>query len=292
MQMLAQAKEMAGYGIHPNDIWFRTGWFQGADGGWRYEISDAAAAIDRPAAVKKQLEIADHNWAVTTDASILRHRAEKQGISIEQAAAALSQEFNRALVPGALEMARGTSAAKLAAEASHWESVASGGNPKVAIQDVVSHPGLLAAYPDLANRPYEEFPMSVQPQIRGGYDPGTDILYASWLPQKLEKDRATALHELQHAVQAREGWAAGAHGSPTMTPEQFMDYQRTAGEVEARNTEARRNMDVLHRRLTLPWSTMDVPFADQIIPGKPAPPLTPERFQELIDYMRKAQSQR
>jgi hypothetical protein len=47
---LQKAEQMAGSGATPEQIYARTGWFQGADGQWRFEIDDSSAAIkDRTA---------------------------------------------------------------------------------------------------------------------------------------------------------------------------------------------------------------------------------------------------
>lgn len=42
---LARAEQMAASGAERKAIWDQTGWFQGADGGWRFEIPDNAARI-------------------------------------------------------------------------------------------------------------------------------------------------------------------------------------------------------------------------------------------------------
>ena len=44
---LAKAEQMAAQGIPPETIWNETGWFQGKDGEWRFEISDDAAKVKR-----------------------------------------------------------------------------------------------------------------------------------------------------------------------------------------------------------------------------------------------------
>jgi hypothetical protein len=43
---LAKAKEMAAAGSPRNDIWNETGWFQGPDKNWRFEIPDKNARFD------------------------------------------------------------------------------------------------------------------------------------------------------------------------------------------------------------------------------------------------------
>ena len=42
---LAQAQKMAADGLSRDEIWKRTGWFEGDDGKWRFEISDDAASV-------------------------------------------------------------------------------------------------------------------------------------------------------------------------------------------------------------------------------------------------------
>ena len=45
----------------------------------------------------------------------------------------------------------------------------------------------------------------------------------------------------------------------------FSQYQRTAGEVEARNVQSRMNMSPEERKAKPPWTTEDVPREQQII---------------------------
>lgn len=48
-QALARAQEMAGQGATRDTIWRDTGWFQGVDGKWRFEIDDSGARFNRDA---------------------------------------------------------------------------------------------------------------------------------------------------------------------------------------------------------------------------------------------------
>lgn len=272
MQMLAQAKEMAGYGIHPNDIWFKTGWFQGADGMWRFEIPDIGMTHD-------------------------------------------------------LNLAKYTTS-----------------TPRT-VGDAVRHPDLFNAYPDLANLEFAATPRG------GGLYTGNMITVGMQSPDP----RGTILHELQHGVQEREGFAPGAntYGLKMSTPawdlykeriqaiqtplsyEEFSRqagydgpapakdyehylrlikkppmnvisaaqeyavqeaYRRSAGEVEARNVSGRAAKDLYN---VPPASTEDVPRELQIVTprrvyGYESNPqkMTPEQFQRLIDYMRSVQGSR
>jgi len=49
--------------------------------------------------------------------------------------------------------------------------------------------------------------------------------------------------------------------------EPFDQYQRLAGEAEARNVETRMNMSMDERRATPPWKTLDVPESELIVRG-------------------------
>jgi hypothetical protein len=42
---LKEAQSLLGAGEHMSSIWKKTGWFQGPEGGWRYEIPDKAASL-------------------------------------------------------------------------------------------------------------------------------------------------------------------------------------------------------------------------------------------------------
>jgi hypothetical protein len=115
------------------------------------------------------------------------------------------------------------------------------------------------------------------------------------------EDKGTLLHEIQHAVQAKEGFARG--GSPSnfvdytgalerarknngidpvtgdadfVIQEQinrygvdpFEAYSRLAGEAEARAVQKRMNMTDTQRRVIFPYESYDVPI-NQLIVRKP-----------------------
>lgn len=91
---------------------------------------------------------------------------------------------------------------------------------------------------------------------------------------------STTLHELQHAIQQREGWAMGGSpdqmrqilGNGEMTglysPGELNDaYRRLAGEAEARLTQARMNMTMPERLQSYPPDMFDIPPDRQIVRG-------------------------
>lgn len=132
------------------------------------------------------------------------------------------------------------------------------------VGQAIDHPALKAAYPDIADMRFspESAPANSGAYYRGGngnperiaLGPGSDATRLNM-----------ALHELQHGVQTREAFAPGASAAGYMT-ERGIDrdqarrlYRRTAGEVQARNVEARRSMTPEERRATPPWATQDTP---------------------------------
>ncbi|MGM0583858.1 MAG: LPD23 domain-containing protein [Pseudomonadota bacterium] len=245
---LEAAQRMARKGASRDEIWKRTGWFRGADGNWRFEIDDSAAKL-RPGPVR---DVAERS------------------------------ESTRPLA------------------------------------DFLDHPGLVAAHgesEDLANMPVSLRP-SAQMDLYYRDEPGVPSEWVELSGADTEEARKGLLHELQHAVQAREGFAPGGNvelGSGAMvydgraaaaiekeigmveeilerragdlptdemgslvnrreallhrlhTNATLQGYRRTAGEVEARNVEARRDMTGPQRRATPPWKTQDVRDEEQIV---------------------------
>jgi hypothetical protein len=243
---LARAEKMHAEGAAPQQIHAETGWFQGADGKWRFEINDKNA--DFPAGYPTDRNIA---------ASV-----------------------------GAFE-----------------------------------HPELYKAYPDLAKSDLNVLPLegfngsyrAPSPATPGDLiPPPREAINLNQTPDRLQA-RSTMLHELQHAVQQREGFSPGSNpdawryvaqpvedarklielGSPyeftkavgrqphpaarelvaRLTPEELAKvetdpyelYRRVAGEVEARNVQNRRDLSGAFRRLKYPRAGEDIPAEKQLI---------------------------
>jgi hypothetical protein len=128
------------------------------------------------------------------------------------------------------------------------------------LKDFVDHPEFFKAYPDLANTTVLFDPSKTS--HHGYFAPGSDLikLYGNDPAQV----QSVLLHEMQHAVQNKEGFTPGwnpeeaaslrsslAHQAKQagMAPEKINDfllnfdpydaYKRTAGEVEARAVQSR-----------------------------------------------------
>lgn len=150
---------------------------------------------------------------------------------------------------------------------------------------IYSHPELYKNYDELAN-------------IRARYpldtplDPGRlptpnsaayDGLNNIYLGKNIDSigGKSTLSHELQHAVQEREGFASGGgpgeflNGGPInpltgqryTIEEGFGAYKALAGEAEARLTQSRMNLTPEQRRAQYPIDQFDVPANQQIVRG-------------------------
>lgn len=212
-----------------------TGWHQGADGKWRFEISDKLAHLK--------------------GAGIFGEVVMRRLAALEQA------------------------------------GVRQPGDP-VRLGDVMYHGSLFAAYPSLKDIEVQFAPRGTTAKGRLAQDGSSTIIQVR---EDLPGDEALSvlLHEVQHGIQNIEGFASG--GSPDawmigqLNPktreayERALDalpddateaevkalardvYRRLAGEVEARNTQARQALTDEQRRATPPSSTADVADADVIV---------------------------
>jgi hypothetical protein len=220
---LTTAKRLVAAGQNPDQVRRSTGWHQGPDKAWRFEIDDSGARL----------------------ASRFRQPRKTWG-----------EVFNRVgnLLP---------------------------------LGAVIEHPSLFAAYPSLK---------SVQLSVKNGS--GADFNTQDGIIRvgkdvRMGEMLSSLLHEIQHAVQTDEGFAAGWNRDASLTPEMrskvlenvaldggdaeaaapFIDgqtgrdltYNWMAGEVEARNTQKRQAMTAEQRRDTSPGDTADVPANRQIV---------------------------
>lgn len=146
-----------------------------------------------------------------------------------------------------------------------------------------THPDVYMAYPDILRTGRMEVAKSPD-WMPASSNSGSQRGNQFYVRDKTEEGaRSTVLHELQHAVQQREGFAPGGGESqfydealkkvtaahPEMTPEQlttaagaeaFAQYRRLMGEAEARATQARANLTAAERRNVLPEKSYDLPL--------------------------------
>lgn len=239
---LARAEQMASTGADRNAIWNETGWFQGPDKQWRFEIDDSAAAA-QPNANTTKFEIPNLSEGLahqelynaypemTSVPSVMKYGTKVEGGYLTPDGFSL----------GLLE-AQGPDAPALKSatlhEGQHYiqqqEAFARGGSPEsAAMHDplVQSTKSRIAELEAMSNRALSDVNVS----------PGR--------LREITSDIRKSYDDLRMYV--------AAFGPDA--------YHRLAGEVEARNVQSRMNMSADQRRATPPWETQDVPDADQII---------------------------
>jgi len=198
-EALAKAKAMIARGDFPDDVWQETGWGQGADGKWRFEIDDSGSSLNMM------------NFP-------------------EQSAASINTKLS----------------------------------------ELLKHPRVYQNYPESKN-------MSVLAKSESGSGTGTMMGGMDGLMivrGSGDNARSTTLHELQHAIQNREGFAKG--GSPSQFNKDIYSnpdesYRRLGGEVEARMVENRMDLTPQQRRDIYPFAVgrygyEDIPRSEQLFP--------------------------
>lgn len=183
-----------------------------------------------------------------------------------------------------------------------WDYAASQLTPQAPVRAkrLFKHDQLAKAYPygftgSLDNQSIMDVPVQIsQGGSQGSWGDGVLALHESLLPQPA---KSTALHELQHAIQGKEGWARGGssdtadimrrevserielaeEGLSNENPQELRKlygdlnngevYKRLAGEAEARATQARMNMTMPERLKVFPFDSYDVPKDHLIIRG-------------------------
>lgn len=174
----AKAARMEMEGADPRAIWSETGTFRGPEGKWRQEISDADASLqDIPSMIA----------------------AKRQGIKNQ------IDEIVKSIKPGQKPTAEQIEKVK-ALNAQRFV-----GDYKGNVGSVLEHPELFRSNPEMKDISFDYFEMPSGE--RGYYSPKEGVSVSSKIVPNEAK--STLLHELQHAIQQREGFAGGGN------PEQF-----------------------------------------------------------------------
>jgi hypothetical protein len=246
---LSKAEEMAAKGSPREQIWNDTGWFQGVDGKWRFEIDDSAS---------KFLGMPPRDSLTTTD-KVLSHQqlydAYPATAKIEADTgplAAGNASFNRPVDKddaGRLRFStlfKGDPRSVTLHEMQHGvqgaEGFASGANA------LFLKPGTPAwgIYQERLKAMKTPLDRATYSKVAGyGDDLASEAEYKKYLKIIKKPDRMSDRAAQDYAVQSA--------------------YKRTAGEVEARNVQTRMDMTPDQRRATPPWSTQDVDDAMQFV---------------------------
>ena len=293
---LATAQQRLDAGEDAEAVRQDTGWFRGADGKWRFEINDADAKLQDRAQWTRQI---DKLRARRDEALKSQWEAEEQRNAFlrlrGESPSRISADTKK--TPEFKALAKAVKAAEAAAEkAQSAVFSAEMGDSLMTVGDVLSHPALFSAYPGVASLKVE-----INRDLPVGNASYTYETQTIELSEDSDQARllSTLLHEIQHGIQKIEGFARG--GSPRSVEAVTADlheqrqtalmrgnyqradelsaelarwaddagpmegYRRLAGEVEARNTQARQAMTDEQRRATPPSQTADVADSDVIV---------------------------
>lgn len=244
-QALKLAEDMAGKGASRDDIWNKTGWFQGVDGKWRFEIPDDKAALTGKrymnAVLEKDMTHPEAFAAYPDTKSIGMLYGERPN-----SAAYYNGPPEKIGVSSLVPPANPSHHLHELQHAIQWrEGFAPGSSPKLERQ--------LA--PETGNKVVEQLRTAI---LAGEYGGPGDKAFT-------EAARNLLALERQHGGQ------------------QAMDtYKKVAGEVESRNVQSRMNMTPEERRATPPWKTQDVPDEQQIVRfGSSGPQMSIDKLPQL-----------
>lgn len=138
------------------------------------------------------------------------------------------------------------------------------------LSEILDHSELFKAYPDMKN-----MPVVFDKDLEGiaHYDSNADAIHMGLKAVEHKNQQGILMHEVQHAIQEREGFAKGGSysevGSAEAVRKAYEYYMRLAGEAEARNTDSRLLLTSSERKSMHPRWTEDLNARDQIVVHEP-----------------------
>jgi hypothetical protein len=238
LDALKMAQELAKGGASREDIWNKTGWFQGADKKWRFEIDDTASRITDKV----------YNDVI------------KEGSYY----GALSPAFEHPELYRAYPSLSGANAtlhAKRDPGGAYTQlyggghSIEAFGPSTTAQRSVVLHEG-------------QHGIQNIEGFSRGGSPEGGLLNYDAPKVRALQQEQAKVQEQLAKTKYGSDEFDRLLNKSYDLERQMekeaaFAGYRELAGEAEARNVQTRRNMTPEERRATPPWTTSDIPFEKQ-----------------------------
>ena len=215
---LAKAEAMEKAGEAADDIWRATGWGRGADQKWRFEIDDSGATGHEYQLSPQQAFSRATADALFSGDSAASARLEQMKPYASKSTADLLDEYRRtggeivaAAERGDIERALSLGESRSGLDAI-LDNMRSDYGP---VSSYLKHDDLNAAYPDVSGM-HARVASDDLGGARGRYFQDSPVRREQIVMNEAPTwsgPRSTALHELQHAVQQREGFARG--GSPT-----------------------------------------------------------------------------
>lgn len=269
---LYEATEMHLNGAHPDDIWTQTGFAQGADGKWRYEIPDTSAKLKT-----ENFNTNDPRYNVPDPKS-------PSGWSIAEGdgSGPTISPKNPLRDADMKKMSTFQQIEHLATADTH--------QPLSALYD---HPELYEAYPFLKNVKVEEFPHQWNvPDTTWGMAIGKDSIMVKPLAPDVMK--SVLAHEVQHMIQKHEGFARGGSPQEYLPPElpkaqkDFESMRATEEPKIAEELGTDSKGIAQTKRIVDTWlkGNLDKPVLDVIARLRKA---SPENFEKLKNIVKSEQ---
>jgi hypothetical protein len=218
-----RAIEMEKAGVDRDTIWRETGTGRVFGPDWKQEISDLSAEYRPGAAFAEATEKAKLAGDLYDDALFLRNYANAAGmygVKTTQEADALirnaekwfTKTFGRKPAKDAMNVAKNQTADEIQGKLTAIENLTPQRQSFATnIGSVLQHEELKKAYPEIGNeRVRMASPSVLGLGVEGSYSPWEgEIKLRDDIGFQLERGKNVLLHELQHAVQQREGFARG-----------------------------------------------------------------------------------
>ena len=225
LEALDRAREMARQDVAADVIFRETGWYQGADGKWRFEIDDSNMRYEQRGDLGFRARNADYD----------RYRQ-------------LTNKAERFMLGQSMEwLTDGEQAELTDLQRTYGETFRQEGRispealPTTRLEDYLDHEELYRQYPQLrdATLLFDDLPGPT----RGQFDRQRNAITLDESLRHAPED--TLVHEIQHAIQQAEGFAGEA------SPEYWEQVQRGNNAVGAYDrrieTAHRQAMDILDR---------------------------------------------
>nr|DAG62204.1 MAG TPA: Large polyvalent protein associated domain 23 [Caudoviricetes sp.] len=230
---LEKAMELEKDGTDSEKIRKETGWFKGYDGKWRFEIDNSE--------LKFKTDIEKNRAAAIELAKMKVKSAELEEKIVNDTATKAEENEYYNLDEKMIEYREG-----------------------VKLSDVINHPKLFEAYPQLKNLDVYYEISSVN---RGVYSSNGNVIMLNPM-HTIDEQKEAIIHEIQHAIQGIENFANGSNleywkNLGYSDEEAMAMYYNTAGEREARDVSARRDYNAEQRKNIRPdIDRKDVVFAN------------------------------
>ena len=230
---LEKAMELEKDGTDSEKIRKETGWFKGYDGKWRFEIDDSELEF--------KTDIKKNRAAAIELAKMKVKSAELEEKIVNNTATKAEENEYYNLDEKMIEYRKG-----------------------VKLSDVINHPKLFEAYPQLKN---VDVYYEISSANRGVYSSNGNVIMLNPM-HTIDEQKEAIIHEIQHAIQGIENFANGSNleywkNLGYSDEEAMAMYYNTAGEREARDVSARRDYNAEQRKNIRPdIDRKDVVFAN------------------------------